>query len=81
MTISAAKMALATAVALAALSSTDAAHAQRYRAAPNWQGAPGSYSTSRPYDPARDRLRDSRFTPEEQRIIDSITRNDERNGK
>jgi len=64
------KMTLATSLALAALFSTEAAQAQKYRAAP------------KSYDAAPSRPRDySRFTAEEQRIIDRITRTDERAGK
>jgi hypothetical protein len=71
----AAKMALATLVALAALFSIEAAYAQRYRSAPK------SYAAPKSYGPVHDRPRDSRFTVEEQRIIDTITENGWRNGK
>ena len=64
------KMALATSVALAPLFSTEAAYAQRYHAAP------------RSYDAVdHSRVRDHRFTDEEQRIIDAITRNDQSAGQ
>jgi hypothetical protein len=63
------KMALATSVGLAALFSTEAACAQKYRTAP------------KSYDAVQSRPRDSRFTVEEQRIIDAITENGWRNGK
>jgi hypothetical protein len=61
MKILATKMALTTSVALAAPFSTEAAYARRYRAAP------------KSYDAVHSRPRDSRFTGEEQRIIDAIT--------
>ena len=63
------KMAIATSVALAALLSSGAADARKYRAAP------------KPYDARQSWPSGSRFTPEQQRIIDSITENDWRNGK
>jgi hypothetical protein len=66
------KMGLAAAVALAALFFAEAAHAQKNRAAPN---AP------KRYDAVQSRPTGSRFTPEEQRIIDQITANDWRNGR
>ncbi len=65
----AAKTALAASVALAALSFTEGASAQKYRAAP------------RSYDAGYSRPTDGRFSPEEQRIIDQITANGWRNGK
>jgi hypothetical protein len=75
MNMLATRMALATLVALAALFSIEAAYAQRYRTAPK------SYAAPKSYDPVRDRPRDSRFTVEEQRIIDAITENGWRNGR
>ncbi len=64
------KMALATSVALATLFATEAAYAQRYHAAP------------RSYDAVdHSRVGDHRFTDEEQRIIDAITRNDQSAGQ
>jgi hypothetical protein len=61
------KMALAASVALMPLFSAGVANAQRYRAAPrSYEAAPRSYESNR----------DPRFTDEEQRIIDSISRND-----
>jgi hypothetical protein len=63
--------ALAASVALAPLLFAEAAHAQRARTAPR------SYSTPRPYES----IRDPRFTEEEQRTIDQITRNGWRNGQ
>jgi hypothetical protein len=65
----AATMVLATSVAFAALFSTEAVSAQRYRAPP------------RSYDAAQSRPGGSRFTPEEQRIIDAITANGWNNGR
>jgi hypothetical protein len=59
----------AVSVPLAALFSTEAASAQRYRAAP------------KSYDAVRSRARGQRFTDEEQRIIDAITANGWHNGK
>jgi hypothetical protein len=70
----AATTALATSVALAALFSSEAAYAQRYRAAPKSYAAPNSYGS------VHDSLRDPRFTDEEQRIIDAITRNSRNSG-
>jgi hypothetical protein len=59
------KMALATSVALATLFATQAAYAQRYHAAPQ------------SYDAVdHSRMRDHRFSDEDQRTIDAITRND-----
>ncbi len=63
------KMALATSVGLAVLFLAEAAYAQRNRPAP------------RSYDAAQSRPMGSRFTPEEQRIIDQITENGWRNGR
>jgi hypothetical protein len=63
------KIVLAASVALPALFSTEAASAQRYRAAP------------KSYDAGYSRPSDGRFSPEEQRIIDQITANGWRNGK
>jgi hypothetical protein len=54
---------------LVALLSADTASAQKYRPAP------------KPYDAERSRPQGQRFTPEEQRIIDQITRNDWNNGR
>ena len=64
------KMALATSVVLAPLFATEAAYAQRYHAAPQSYDA-GDHS----------RVRDHRFTDEDQRIIDQITRTDESAGQ
>jgi hypothetical protein len=69
------KIALATAVALAALLATEAAYAQKHHAGQRYRAAP------KPYDYPRYNPWGSRFTPEEQRIIDTITENDWRNGK
>jgi hypothetical protein len=64
------RMALLASVTLAQLFSIQAAYAQRYHAAP-WS-----------YDAAdHSGVRDHRFTPDEQRIIDEITRNDASAGK
>jgi len=63
------KMAVAISVGTAALLLADAAYAQRNRPAP------------RSYDSAQSWPRESRFTPEEQKIIDQITANDWRNGR
>ena len=74
------KIALAISVALAALLAAEAAYAQRYdarqryHAEQRYRAAPRASAPS--YQPWG-----SRFTPEEQRIIDSITENDWRNGK
>ena len=63
--------ALAAFVALVPLLLTEAAHAQRGYAAPrSYDATPRSYESPR----------DHRFTDEEQRIIDSITRNDRNSG-
>jgi hypothetical protein len=65
------KMALAASMAVAPLFVTDAAHAQRYQAAPrSYDAAPRSYES----------IRDPRFTEEEQRTIDAISRNGWRSG-
>jgi hypothetical protein len=65
------KMALAASMALAPLLFTGAAHAQRAYAAPrSYDAAPRSYESTR----------DPRFTEEEQRIIDAISRNDRSSG-
>jgi hypothetical protein len=64
------KMALATSVVLAPLFATEAAYAQRYHAAPQ------SYDAGDQSRPGG-----ARFTPEEQRIIDQITRTDESAGQ
>jgi len=65
------KMAIAASVALVPLLSAGVANAQRYHASPrSYDAAPRSYDSNR----------DPRFTPEEQRIIDSITRNDASTG-
>jgi hypothetical protein len=69
MTMLANKMGLAAAVALATLFVAEAAHAQKSRDA------------RKPYDAGQSRPSGSRFTPEEQRIIDQITANDWRNGR
>ena len=63
------RTALAITAAIAVLWSTSAADAQRYRPKP------------RSYDAYQQRPGNSRFTPEEQRIIDQITANDWRNGR
>lgn len=63
------KMALAISVGMAALLLADAAFAQRNRPPP------------RSYDAAESRPTNSRFTAEEQRIIDTITANGWRNGR
>jgi hypothetical protein len=63
------KMAVAISVAMAALLLADAAYAQRNRPPP------------RSYDAAQSRSTYSRFTPEEQKIIDQITENGWRNGR
>jgi hypothetical protein len=76
-----AKLMLATSTALAALFSIHAASAQSYRAISKPYAGPESYSASRSYDSIHDRPRDPRFTEKEQRIIDRITRANERNGK
>jgi hypothetical protein len=65
----------------AALLFAPAAHAQKYRSSSNPYAAQDSYSTSRSFDPVHDRPRDPRFTEKEQRIIDRITRADQRNGR
>jgi len=70
MKIFAHKLALATAVALAAVLAAEAAYAQRNRAPSK------RYETQQPWSGGG-----SRFTPEEQRIIDQITANDWRNGR
>ena len=64
------KMVLLTSLALAQLFSIQAAYAQKY------QPAPWSYDA-----PDHSRVTDHRFTAEEQRIINEITRNDESAGK
>jgi len=69
MKIFAHKLKLATAVALAAVLAAEAAYAQRNRAPPR------RYEAQQPWSGG------SRFTPEEQRIIDQITANDWRNGR
>jgi hypothetical protein len=69
-----AKMTLAISVGLAVQLATVAAHAQDYR------GERRPYATQKSYDPARDRPGGSRFTPEEQKIIDGITARGWRNG-
>ena len=71
----AASTALVASVVLTALVSSDAAYAQRSRAAPK------PYATPKSYDYIHEMPRDPRFTEEEQRIIDAITRADERNGR
>lgn len=76
-----ARWALTASVALAALLAVHAAHAQRYRDSAKPYAAPDTYSTSRSFDPIHDRPRDPRFTEKEQRIIDRITRANERNGR
>jgi hypothetical protein len=63
------KMVLAISVGLAVLFLAEAAYAQRNRPAP------------KSYDAAQTRPGGSRFTPEEQRIIDQITENGWRNGR
>jgi hypothetical protein len=75
-----AKLMLAASFALAALFSAHVASAQGYREISRQHSAP-SYSTPRSYDSVHDRPRDPRFTDKEQRIIDRITRANERNGK
>jgi hypothetical protein len=75
------RWALATSIALATLLAIQAAHAQRYRESGKPYAAQDSYSTSRSFDPIHDRPRDPRFTEKEQRIIDRITRANERNGR
>ena len=61
------KMALAASAALMPLLLTEAAHAQRAYATPrSYNDAPRSYES----------VRDPRFTEEEQRTIDAISRND-----
>jgi hypothetical protein len=69
-----AKTALATVVALAAQLVVEAANAQDYR------GQRRPAATQRSYDAARDRPSGSRFTPEEQKIIDGITARGWKNG-
>jgi|GraSoiStandDraft_4_1057263.scaffolds.fasta_scaffold144822_5 hypothetical protein len=65
------KLALAASVALAPLLLTEAAHAQRAYAGPrSYNDAPRSYES----------VRDPRFTEEEQRTIDAISRNDRSTG-
>jgi hypothetical protein len=65
------------AVLTVAVLSTQAAHARRYRTAPNPYATPQytapGYAARRPSAPAYGG--NGRFTPEEQRIIDSITNN------
>jgi hypothetical protein len=70
----------ALAVTLAALLFTEAAHAQRHRAAPRSDPA-RSYAAPGSYGGGYSGAGGSRFTPEEQRIIDSITANDWKSGK
>jgi hypothetical protein len=65
------KMVLAISVGLVVLFLAEAAYAQRNRPAPK------SYS----YDAVQTKPGGSRFTPEEQRIIDQITENGWRNGR
>jgi hypothetical protein len=75
MNVLAATTALAASLVLTALLYADGAQAQKYRAAPKPYAAPNSY------DSIHELPRDPRFTDQEQRIIDRITRADERNGK
>jgi hypothetical protein len=63
------KTVLAISVGLAVLFLAEAAYAQRNRPAP------------KSYDAGQSRYGSSRFTPEEQRIIDQITDNGWRNGR
>jgi hypothetical protein len=63
-----ATMAVAAVAMFAALLSTDSAHAQRSRRA-----SPNSYGTSNPS--GQRSASDPRFTAEEQRTIDAISRN------
>jgi hypothetical protein len=67
MRLRAAKLALAMVAALAALLPTDSAQAQRGRSPRNAYSAPNRSGQRSISDP--------RFTAEEQRIIDSISRN------
>jgi hypothetical protein len=76
-----ARSTLAASVALATLLFLHAAHAQKYRESSKPYAARDSYSASRSFDPVHDRPRDPRFTEKEQRIIDRITRADQRNGR
>jgi hypothetical protein len=65
------KVALAASAALMPLLLTQAAHAQRaYAGSRSYNDAPRSYES----------LRDPRFTEEEQRTIDAISRNDRSTG-
>ena len=75
------KIALAISVALAALLAAEAAHAQRSQAGQRYHAGQRYRATPAPYDAPGYRPGGSRFTPEEQRIIDSITANDWHNGK
>jgi hypothetical protein len=64
-------MALAASAVLAPLLLSEAAQAQRAHSAPrSYNDAPRSYES----------IRDPRFTEEEQRTIDAISRNDWRSG-
>ena len=76
-----ARSTLAASIVLATLLFLHAAHAQRYRESGKPYAARDSYSASRSFDPVHDRPRDPRFTEKEQRIIDRITRADQRNGR
>jgi hypothetical protein len=76
-----ARLTLVASLAFAAQFSGHAVSAQTYREISKRYATPESYSTLRSYDSIHDRPRDPRFTDKEQRIIDRITRANERNGK
>jgi hypothetical protein len=68
-----ARMALATAAALVAQLAVEAANAQSYGDYRDYRSQRRPQATQRSYDSSRDRPSGSRFTPEEQKIIDQIT--------